>query len=102
MLRNSQCEGIYIAKQISDITALLFADDLLMISDTVNGLQKKLNVPQKYCLKWNLTVNMDKSKVVVFKRGGVIAGTEKWMFNGKPMDVESYYTSTLVPHFPVD
>uniref|UniRef100_A0A8W8JN00 Reverse transcriptase domain-containing protein n=1 Tax=Magallana gigas TaxID=29159 RepID=A0A8W8JN00_MAGGI len=91
MLRNSQCEGIHITEQISDITALLFADDLLMISDTVNGLQKKLNVLQKYSLKWNLSVNMDKSKVVVFKRGGAIAGTEKWMFNGKPMDVESYY-----------
>ncbi len=77
MLRNSQCEGIHITEQISDITALLFADDLLMISDTVNGLQKKLNVLQKYCLKWNLTVNMYKSKVVVFKRGGAIAGTEK-------------------------
>lgn len=42
-------------------------------------------------MKWNLIVNMDKLKVVVFKRGGVIVGIEKWMFNGKFMDVEFYY-----------
>lgn len=80
MLCNSQCQGIYITEHMLDITALMFADDILMISDTVNGVQKKLNVLQKCCLK-RKTVHMDKSKVstnvMVFMRGGAVASTEK-------------------------
>ena len=51
---------------------LLFADDAVLFSETREGLQNELNNLESYCKKWNLTVNVDKTKIVVFKKGGWI------------------------------
>lgn len=48
---------------------LLFADDTLLLSETKEGLQSLLDKLHIYCIKWNVTVNTDKSKVMVFKNG---------------------------------
>ena len=40
---------------------LLFVDDLVLISDTTTGLQKLLTEFEKYCDKWNLKVNVQKT-----------------------------------------
>ncbi|CAG2191261.1 unnamed protein product [Mytilus edulis] len=49
---------------------LLFADDLALVDDTTVDLQRRLNNLEKYCEKWNMTKNMDKSNIVVLKNGG--------------------------------
>ena len=48
---------------------LLFADDAAIFSETREGLQKSLDNLEIYCNKWNLTVNVDKTKVMVFHKG---------------------------------
>ena len=48
---------------------LLFADDSVLISDTTTGLQKLLTEFEKYCDKWNLKVNVQKTYIVIFLRG---------------------------------
>ena len=40
---------------------------------------------------WSLIVNLRKTKIVVFRRGGELKRSEKWYFNGKKMDVVSSY-----------
>lgn len=52
-----------------NIFLLLFADDLAIISETPNGLQKHLNTLHTYCERWGLTVNIDKTKVMIFQKG---------------------------------
>lgn len=47
---------------------LLFADDTLLLAETLPDLQNLLNKLSTYCEKWNITVNTDKTKVLVFKR----------------------------------
>jgi hypothetical protein len=44
----------------------LYADDLLLVSVTAAGLQAQLGVLERYCERWGLTVNVEKTKVVVF------------------------------------
>ena len=51
------------------IYLLLFADDAVIFSNSVDGLQSSLNNLESYCLKWNLKVNVDKTKIVVFRKG---------------------------------
>ena len=48
---------------------LLFVDDSVLLSETAEGLQNLINNFKKYCKKWNLTVNVNKTKIVVFKKG---------------------------------
>ena len=47
---------------------LLFADDAVLFSETREGLQNELNNLKSYCKKWNLTVNVEKTKIVIFRK----------------------------------
>ena len=38
-----------------------------------------------------LTANSDKSKVVVFRKGGFLGAREKWIFNGNKLEVVNSY-----------
>lgn len=83
--------GIFIHKDFHDLMLLLFADDLVLIADTCIDLQRRLNCLASYCDKWNMTVNMDKSNIVVFKNGGVLSKHEKWYYKDELLKVVSYY-----------
>jgi hypothetical protein len=49
------------------VRLLLYADDLALMSHTPTGLQKQLDVLQAFCYERQLTVNVKKTKVVVFE-----------------------------------
>ena len=49
---------------------LLFADDAVLFFETLERLQNHLINLENYCRKWNLTVNVPKTKIVVFSKGG--------------------------------
>ena len=51
------------------IYLLLFADDAVLISESAEGLQSSMNNLFEYCTKWNITVNVDKTKIVIFHKG---------------------------------
>jgi hypothetical protein len=71
---------------------LLFADDIALMSDTVVGLQKQSNILNKFCTQSKLTVNITKTKILVFKRGGQIARREKWTYNGSQLEIVNGFT----------
>ncbi|XP_053405613.1 uncharacterized protein LOC128558990 [Mercenaria mercenaria] len=48
------------------IIVLLYADDTVLVSDNADDLQKCLNDFNDYCKTWNLVVNKDKTKIIVF------------------------------------
>jgi hypothetical protein len=52
------------------IYLLLFADDAVIFSETEEGLQKSLDNFKTYCDKWKLKVNIAKTKIMIFKKGG--------------------------------
>jgi hypothetical protein len=54
------------------IPGLMFADDLAIGSFTVSGLQRGIDQTVKYCSDWNLKCNLQKTKILVFKKGGAI------------------------------
>ena len=45
-------------------THLLYADDIVLISESVNGLQNSINSLHNFCAKWHLIVNTAKTKVM--------------------------------------
>ena len=48
------------------IMYLLFADDIVLFSDTAEGLQKQISLFWGYCRLWQLIVSLPKSKVVIY------------------------------------
>ena len=58
-----------------------------MMSETVEGLQEMLNTLSIYTEKWGLSVNTKKTKIVVFRKGGIVRPNETWVYNGQTMDI---------------
>lgn len=69
------------------IYLLLFADDAVIFSDSIQGLQASLNNLESYCDKWNLQVNVAKTKIVVFRKGGILGKYEKWTYKGEDIEI---------------
>ena len=85
-----QCQPPSILKL--PLNHLLHADDLVLISETKNGLQQCLNKLQKYCEKNRVTVNNKEIKVImVQKRKSKIVPTNL-SFAGKTTDFCNSYT----------
>ena len=45
------------------LSSLLYADDLVILSQTATGLQNAINILNSFCNKWKLNVNLKKTKV---------------------------------------
>ena len=59
------CSPIIIGDQ--KIHCLMFADDLIILSESATGLQKSLDILHNYCNTWKLEINESKSKVIIFE-----------------------------------
>ena len=53
-----------------EISSLIWADDILILSETPEGLQAKLDNLGVYCSKNKLKVNTDKTKIMTFTKSG--------------------------------
>ena len=47
---------------------LLFADDTVLFSYTIEGLQALLDKLKTYCDEWGIQVSIDKTVAMVFKK----------------------------------
>ena len=56
---------------------LLYADDIVILSETAEGLQKGLHILKDYCDKWKLIINTSKTKIMVFRKGGTLQRNQK-------------------------
>ena len=83
-LQTNTLDGITL-DQIT-IYLLLFADDAVLISDSREGLQNSLSQLESYCKKWKVTVNVNKTKVMIFQRGGRFP-QETFTYSGEDLEI---------------
>ena len=74
---------------LDDITfiLMLFADDMVILGNTISDLQHGLDLLHTYCARWGLQVNTDKTKVLVFRKRGRIKADEVWTYDGVPLEI---------------
>ena len=53
------------------VPLLLYADDIVFLASSQSELQQLLNIFYDFCTTYELTVNMDKTEVLVFSRSRV-------------------------------
>jgi len=70
---------------------LLYADDLVLLSDSSESLQEMINAFHAYCVRWCLTVNLQKSKVMVFRRGTRLAANLGWNYGEHEIEIVNEY-----------
>ena len=74
------------------LSHLLWADDLVLLALDPDSLQQLINILSQYCIDWGLTVNMEKTAVMVFNRSGrILNGSRVFTYgNCKIESVKEY------------
>jgi len=74
------------------INLLLYADDKVLLATSSRGLQLKLNALNKYCINKRLKVNVKKTKIVVFRKGGKLSKDLAFKYNGEHLEIVNQFT----------
>lgn len=73
------------------ISILLFANDIALIASSQEGLQRQLDALAAFCDRRHLTVNLGKTKVIIFN--GVNKTSDfHFLFKGEEIEIVSTYT----------
>lgn len=74
------------------LLALLYADDLALVSTSIAGLQAQMDVLRDYALRWGLTVNVEKTKAVIYRAvRAPVCSNPNLMYDGKSIEfVDSF------------
>ncbi|UYV71202.1 hypothetical protein LAZ67_8002154 [Cordylochernes scorpioides] len=87
---SSDLPGIYLPKH-GNIHLLLYADDIVLIGESKNNLQLKINMVRKYFEENMLTLNENKSKIMVFRNGGKRSKSDNWFWGQQLLNVTEGY-----------
>ena len=88
---NNGRHGVSLSSDFVQLVILLFADDMILISETVIGLQTQLNSLFSAASRLQLKVNMNKSNIVMFRKAGYLGARERWIYDGCMMRVVNSY-----------
>lgn len=73
------------------VSSLLYADDIVLISESEKGLQSCLDKLYDYCSMWNLSVNIGKSKVMIFNKSGRLINSYRFSLNNQDLEISNEY-----------
>ena len=73
------------------ISHFFYADDLVLVAETKEKLQTKLNQLSKFAKDKDLSVNADKSKIMIFNKAGRLI-KQPFTINGEKIEVVQSFT----------
>ena len=68
------------------LSCMLYADDLVIFSKSKNGLQDYLDSLSEYCKENDLSVNLNKTKVLIFNNCGRTMNKHVLYYRGSKLD----------------
>ena len=74
-----------------EVPFLQYADDLVILSESPIGLTRALRRLDQYCKEWDLAVNINKTKIIIFSKGNKISKKYKWYSDGKEIEIVNNY-----------
>ena len=66
--------------------SFIYADDIIIFANNADELQRGLDLLHEYCNTWKLVVNTDKSKIMIFRKGGRNSNIS-FRYNNKTIDI---------------
>ena len=73
------------------IAYLLFADDLVLISDTPSDLQKLVDGLYQFCQKWHMIVNLTNTKISIFNMNKKKSSRYHFVYNEDEIEITGQY-----------
>ena len=60
---------------------------MIILGNSIEDLQSSLNRLSEYCDKWGLEVNVEKTKIVVFRKRGQARENETWLYKNNEIEI---------------
>ena len=73
------------------LDCLMYADDIVLLAKDAAGMQSLLDRLGNFCLKWKLKVNLNKTKIMVFKRRNTMRETRYFKLLNNVIDQTDKY-----------
>lgn len=86
---DAECDPVYLNEK--QLSCLLYADDIVLLSQSAKGLQKLLDSLKAFCDMWDLTVNIDKTKIMIFNKSGKILKGYSFKYDKQPVELACEY-----------
>lgn len=77
--------------ELIQVLILLFADDVFLASYCPKGLQQQIDILKQFSDKFEMNVNLEKTKIIVFRKGGFLGEREKWKYGDAYINVVNSY-----------
>ena len=90
MLKKSKFRGNSMGNAI-EVFLLMYADDIVLLDDTVLELQRKISMLKNFCDKWGMEVNLTKIQVIVFRNDGKTSKSERFTYKSNTVKIVTYY-----------
>ena len=81
--------GVHVDKD-TKLNAIIWADDILLLAESQEGLQKSLNVLHRFCDVNELSINADKTKCMIFNKTGRLIHRDFFVGKSKFENVREY------------
>ena len=91
LLKELKQSKVGITVQGNMVTALAYVDDIVLMALTQAGLQTLLGIVERWCYKWRLSVNMDKTKVMHVRKKSVRETQYDFVYKGQKLDKVGVY-----------
>ena len=85
MLNRASGKGVQLASYV--IKLLLYADDLIIIAKTANGLREDLKALETFCQEVGMEVNTSKTKFMIFSLKRNKRPPDTFLFKGNPLEI---------------
>lgn len=79
--------------QVGDtkVKVLMYADDIVLLAKSPEELQNMIDALYDYCNIWGLTVNLAKSKIIIFREGSRISKSLNFSYGEKKIELVNEY-----------
>ncbi len=91
LLAELKSSGIGVHVENMVLSVLAYADDLVLLAETENDLQCLITILQRWCYKWRLSINTDKTKVMHFRNKNTPVTKFAFMVKNLPLECVSDY-----------
>ena len=85
---------------VSNLDNYVCRDEMTMFAETPAGLQKRLETLKSYCNRWKLTVNIEKTKIMIIRKGGILQLEMRFFYNNQEIEIVktfSYLVTVFTP-----
>lgn len=80
-----------ITDNLEKLKVIMYADDLLFYSNDIKDIKTALVNLSNYCHQNNLNLNLNKTKIIKFRKGGRLAKADIFKFENKKVEIDNKY-----------